>query len=675
MKNLIFNKYGIKQVKTRNFFLLVLFTQSLFLFSPQLVNAQPWEEDNHIFNPTGIPSLSFSQTRFYDLDNDGDFDMILGSTVQGPLYFKNSGSKSNPKFVLEKSVFADVSSLNAEMGVCVDIDADGDLDFISGGYTGLHLYENIGTISQPEFMESTNIFNLLSVGNNPIPSFADLDDDGDFDLAVGLSESGTIKYYKNTGSASLPEYLEVNSSTWFDVGLYAYPFFCDLDKDGDNDLLVGRDGFGFRYYENTGDSTTLIWSDKSSLFQTVGGTTYWNSGALVDLSGDGKFDLIFGTASGQIYYYTNSGTNITPTWKENVSVFGGTIDIGSASSPVLFDFDADGDLDLISGSQLGNIKYFENVGTKANPAWRENSTVFSSIKHSIYSASTVGDLNNDSLPDLIVGDFTGKLYLHLQTKSGFPVVSVAMPNIVADGFACPRLIDFDHDTDLDLILGREDGKLSFYENIGSMDSADWFEIPGFFGSIDVGSDCVPSLCDFDKDGDYDLIIGNLFGEVKFYSNLLNEWKEETTITGNISVDQNATPACADLDNDGDYDLVLGNYEGTFSYFKNQSVTDLSTEEMMTPSNFRLFQNYPNPFNPSTVISYQLSVNSFVTLKVYDVLGNEVTTLVDEEKQAGRYNYELGSATGGRNYELSSGVYFYQLRAGNFVETKKFILMK
>jgi hypothetical protein len=87
--------------------------------------------------------------------------------------------------------------------------------------------------------------------------------------------------------------------------------------------------------------------------------------------------------------------------------------------------------------------------------------------------------------------------------------------------------------------------------------------------------------------------------------------------------------------------------------------------------FSLEQNYPNPFNPSTVISYQVAVNGKVCLIVYDVLGNEVVTLVNEEKQAGRYNYELGI----RNYELSSGVYFYQLRAGNFVQTKKMIYLK
>ncbi|MCK9424638.1 MAG: T9SS type A sorting domain-containing protein [Ignavibacteriaceae bacterium] len=98
---------------------------------------------------------------------------------------------------------------------------------------------------------------------------------------------------------------------------------------------------------------------------------------------------------------------------------------------------------------------------------------------------------------------------------------------------------------------------------------------------------------------------------------------------------------------------------------------LSVKDKLALSGFQLYQNYPNPFNPSTVISYRLAINSKVNLKIFDILGNEIATLVNEEQQAGMHNYELGI----RNYELSSGVYFYQLRAGNFVETKKFILMK
>ncbi len=92
-------------------------------------------------------------------------------------------------------------------------------------------------------------------------------------------------------------------------------------------------------------------------------------------------------------------------------------------------------------------------------------------------------------------------------------------------------------------------------------------------------------------------------------------------------------------------------------------------------NFKFFlgQNYPNPFNPSTRIQYQVSSKSQVSLKVYDVLGNDITTLVDEYKPAGSYEVEFQSTVG--NKQLASGVYYYQLRVGSFVQTKKMILLR
>jgi photosystem II stability/assembly factor-like uncharacterized protein len=98
-----------------------------------------------------------------------------------------------------------------------------------------------------------------------------------------------------------------------------------------------------------------------------------------------------------------------------------------------------------------------------------------------------------------------------------------------------------------------------------------------------------------------------------------------------------------------------------------SVDDNAIE--INPDGFSLGQNYPNPFNPSTSIQYAVSSKQFVTLKVYDVLGNEVAILIDEEKSIG--NYEVGFNAS----DLPSGIYFYKLQAGSFVETKKMVLMK
>jgi photosystem II stability/assembly factor-like uncharacterized protein len=107
-----------------------------------------------------------------------------------------------------------------------------------------------------------------------------------------------------------------------------------------------------------------------------------------------------------------------------------------------------------------------------------------------------------------------------------------------------------------------------------------------------------------------------------------------------------------------------------------SVVGIDDSKNSIPGNYQLQQNYPNPFNPSTRIKYTIpgrteyySIPQLVTLKVYDVLGSEVATLVNEEKPAGKYEVEFNGSN------LTSGIYFYQLKVGNFIETKKMALLR
>ena len=103
--------------------------------------------------------------------------------------------------------------------------------------------------------------------------------------------------------------------------------------------------------------------------------------------------------------------------------------------------------------------------------------------------------------------------------------------------------------------------------------------------------------------------------------------------------------------------------------KYSQLTAVGSDSKYLPSDYSLKQNYPNPFNPSTTISYQIPKSGHVTLKVYNALGKEVATLVNEEKSVGRYSIDF-SAQG-----LSSGIYFYSIRSGSFFETKKMMLLK
>jgi hypothetical protein len=104
-------------------------------------------------------------------------------------------------------------------------------------------------------------------------------------------------------------------------------------------------------------------------------------------------------------------------------------------------------------------------------------------------------------------------------------------------------------------------------------------------------------------------------------------------------------------------------------------TNLENETKDLKLNFQLEQNYPNPYNPTTIISYSIPQSSFVTLKVYDVLGKEVATLVNETKQPGIYEVKFSAGSSGDASNLASGIYIYRLTAGDFIKSSKMILIK
>jgi hypothetical protein len=117
-------------------------------------------------------------------------------------------------------------------------------------------------------------------------------------------------------------------------------------------------------------------------------------------------------------------------------------------------------------------------------------------------------------------------------------------------------------------------------------------------------------------------------------------------------------------------LFIGTNIGVFYRPLSEMIfTAVHNEASHISSSFTLEQNYPNPFNPSTSISFDLPSKSFVSLKVFDLIGKEVATIVSEEMPAGSYTKQWNAAN------MPSGVYFYRLQAGTFIETKKLVLLR
>jgi hypothetical protein len=169
--------------------------------------------------------------------------------------------------------------------------------------------------------------------------------------------------------------------------------------------------------------------------------------------------------------------------------------------------------------------------------------------------------------------------------------------------------------------------------------------------------------------------------VKYDSNGLQKWDSRYNYDNNTNI----TPAGILASKSGNIFIAQTIYATDRSVwnirkFSQPGFTPVEVEkEIIIPSKFILYQNYPNPFNPSTTIRYAIPQTSFVSIKIYDILGRQVATLVDEEKPAGSYEVEFsavgGSASGGDAKNLSSGVYFYKVQAGEYVNAKKMILLR
>lgn len=670
--------------------------KSLLLFvilSSTNLFSQNWLKVDSIFSVSGVTVKSFSAPEFADLNNDGNPDLIIGNLDDKAEFFWNNSHDFPTTFRKDTTVLSNVyptgqTNANAAYPTLIDLDGDNDLDLVIGGYNGLRYYENSGTISLPEFNAVDTIFTEINtqIGTDAQPAFVDIDDDGDLDLFMGIGESfspdpnlpdpGITLGFRNTGTVSVPVFTLDNTLVAGipDIGLNSYPTFADLDNDEDYDLLFGRDLQTLVYYKNSGTKQNPIWTANTTSFSGVEATSYWKNPTFTDLDYDADFDLVYGTDDGVLYVYRNIGTITTPSFQNYPDYFKIVkLDAGGATVS-LADFDGDGDNDLLSGTWLGKFVYFKNEGTSTSPSFKQTSTTFSNFTLNSYSSPVFVDIDKDLDYDIISGALSGQVYLYVNNNGTFTQNTTMFNGIDVGWTSSPSLADLDNDGDLDLLVGAETGaNTSYYTN----DSNNVFTLNSTtFSGVIFPSYCSPNFTDIDNDDDYDLIVGNLWGEVFYYRNdgntITPSWVRADSMFAGIEVDQNAHPGFADLDGDGKKDMIIGEYNGNFTYYKNlfAEVTDVENEiDLSVPDDFVLNQNYPNPFNPNTIISWQSPVAGWQTLKVYDVLGKEVAILVNEFKPTGKYEIEFNASN------LSSGVYFYQLKAENFNAIKKLMLVK
>jgi hypothetical protein len=242
-----------------------------------------------------------------DLDGDGDLDLLVGSKVDpvetrvGRLHLiENIGTAEMP--ILEERGPMGLSSQFHQAPTLGDLDGDGDLDLVLGNWRqGVELWEND---SSPEggvsFTQVDSMAASLPRGSNTIPALGDLDGDGDLDLLIGES-AGNVNFFRNEGDRGSPRFALVEEEfAGIDVGRRSAPSLVDSDGDGDLDLWVGSETGSITYYRNDGSATEAIFT----LVPEMELTLYpYSTAAWGDLDGDGDRDLMTGGVGGGIVYF------------------------------------------------------------------------------------------------------------------------------------------------------------------------------------------------------------------------------------------------------------------------------------------------------------------------------------------------------------------------------------
>jgi len=616
-----------------------------------------------------------------DVNDDGKPDIIsanLGSNTVSVLLNTTSTGASAP-------TFADSYNLPTGSGpysvVTSDIDGNGKPDIVV-----TNLFDNTvsvllnstskGAVSLSFAAQSV----FATAGNSPYSvATADINSDGQQDIIIVNIAKNTVSVLLNeTGSApTFSSYID------FKAGNSPYAVSnVDLNNDGKLDLVVTN------LFDNTVSVILNTTSDKGSTV-TYASQTVFPTGtgpysfAIKDLNNDGKPDIIAANANDNtvsVLLNTTSTGASTPTFTSQAVFPTGD----GPYSVSITDVNVDGKPDIVVSN------FFDNTVSVLLNTTSAGATIPTFAYQTVFPADngpysvTTADVNGDGKPDVITANFANTVSVLLnKTLTGAATPTYTSKTDFTVG-AKPYSIaaaDINGDGKPDIITANLNGNsISVLLNTTSTGEL----TPAFSSKVDVTTGVNPvyvSAADINGDSKPDIVTAN-FGS-NSVSVLMNTTPVGASAPTFSSTDLKAeigptNVSIADVNNDGKQDIVsVNNDSNTISIFLNSvTITSAKEEHNQKPANFELSQNYPNPFNPTTNIKYSIAKSGIVTLKVYNLLGQEVATLVNQVQSPGNYNVIFNAA------DLSSGVYMYRIwesipsgQSGNFSITKKMILLK
>ncbi|MFH1196473.1 MAG: FG-GAP-like repeat-containing protein [bacterium] len=437
----------------------------------------------------------------------------------------------------------------------------------------------------------------------------------------------------------------------------------DLDADGDLDIIGGSEitpssaSKGIAWWRNNG-GFPITWSrftiDASFIHVMSVDAAYIDSDTHPDI-------VATSWQLNQVAWWKNSGNPVSG-WTKTILKTNYT----NAHDAQCADIDLDGDTDIVTcNSNPGSVDILYNQNS-AQPSWSNVQ-----IGYPFASAKSINiiELDFDNDFDIVAAaDGANDIAWWENTGNNSQVWNKKIIENYFDGAAFTSIIDMNNDSKLDIIGSGWSSNQIVYWLCNDLSANDWTQYivttTLVFASKGTG-------CDIDLDGDVDIVAlskdpGD--GKLVLFINDNFTWTTQILLPDFLG---GAALELIDLDNDGDKDIIAGaGILGDLYWLENKTIaTNISDDTQISETSYELNQNYPNPFNNTTVFSWRLAVGSEVTLKMYNVLGKEVAVLVDENQSAGLHNIVFDAS------QLSSGVYYYTLRADKYFCTKKLILIK
>lgn len=643
--------------------------------------------------------------QFVDIDNDGDEDLFYLNSDGTFGFLVNSGNPQSPQFKFLTDTIPGLEFL--DWFFFIDADDDSDKDYFTSNGEYIAYKSNIGSSETPIFTLALdtlkdNLGSYIPTETGSNPTFADIDSDGDYDLFLG-NTAGTITFYENIGTSQNFQFKFITNQ-WQNIVIIGTVLmddplhgassleFVDIDSDNDLDLLWG-DFFSNSLYllTNSGTATTPNIQLASNVFpinEDSVNTSGFNMPRTVDIDADGDLDLFVSvlydpSVPQSLMFYENQGNQFVSDYKKITDDYLNTLDVGNNSHPFLIDIDSDGDKDLFIGSlknPLGTIYYFNNSGTSQSPKFDLITDNFAGISSDLSVTPVFGDIDADDDFDLFVGRFDGKIsyYKNVGDKfnpsflfQGF-VSDVLATAIDIGSSSVPLLFDNDDDGDLDLTIGAFNGRLVFYRNIGNAANPMFDLDATYFIGIDIGDNSTPFFTDYDSDGDHDLFCGNRDGSILYFRNDSNNifpiWNQHSNYITQLNLGGYSAPFFIDIENDSDIDLMFGNIKGGLYLYNNLTISEVNEQDYKL-IDFEVIEAYPNPFNPVTNLRFVLSEPGNISLKVFNNLGEEVKEIFSGYKNSGVHQYVFDGS------QLSSGVYFVKFQTTFSVYSIKLALIK